>query len=198
VTNASMPLIGFTGYARSGKDSAGQALLDVGWERRSFADRLREFLLALDPIVAWSCGAPVRVSDVIGDIGWERAKDSFPEIRSLLQRCGTDAGRKVLGEDVWVGATLRDLDPARAVVVTDVRFPNEARAIQAAGGLVVRITRPGVGPATAPDGSVHVSETSMDDFPVDAVIRNGSTLASLRMSVWDLANIDVETVRDAA
>lgn len=181
-----VPLIGLSGYARSGKDTAGRALVDLGWERRSFADRLREFLLALDPIAHLGIYAHRRLSDVVADFGWETAKDNIPEVRALLQRCGTEAGRVVLGENVWVDATLRDLDPAQPVVITDVRFPNEAAAIQEAGGIVVRIERAGVGPTVGADGTIHASETAMTTWPFDAVLRNDGTVAELRAAMWDL------------
>jgi hypothetical protein len=180
-------VVGLSGYARSGKDTAAQVLLAAGWERRSFADRLREFLLALDPIVFEDEeGIGWRMSDVVGHLGWEDAKDQSEEVRRLLQRCGTEAGRKVLGEDVWVNATLGDIGTvmyglrgAPPVVITDVRFPNEARAVQDLGGMVIRVNRPGIGPKTAPDGTVHSSETALDDWPFDAVIENDGTLEEL-------------------
>lgn len=185
-------IVGLSGYARSGKDTAAQVLLAAGWERRSFADRLREFLRALNPIVphgyigtepsfnTWS--EPLRVGDLVDAYGWEFAKEEWAEVRELLQRCGTEAGRKVLGEDVWVNATLDDLpDPTKPpVVITDVRFPNEARAVKSLGGMVIRVNRPGIGPKTASDGTIHSSETALDDWPFDAVIENDGTLEDLR------------------
>jgi hypothetical protein len=53
------------------------------------------------------------------------------------------------------------------VVITDVRFINEARAIRKRGGLLVRIERT--------DYDVvdnHVSETELDGWTYDAVVYN--------------------------
>jgi dephospho-CoA kinase len=47
-------IVGISGYARSGKDEAAKALVEMGFERRAFADKLREFLLALNPMVGLS------------------------------------------------------------------------------------------------------------------------------------------------
>jgi dephospho-CoA kinase len=48
-----MQLIGLSGYARSGKDEAAKVLIEeFGFKRIAFADKLRDFLYALDPIVA--------------------------------------------------------------------------------------------------------------------------------------------------
>lgn len=176
-------LVGLSGYARSGKDSAARVLLSAGWQRISFADKLREFLLALDPTVGLDYSSwdypELKLSKVVALVGWEQAKDEVPEVRSLLQRCGTEAGREVLGENVWVDAALKDFTGLPPAVVTDVRFPNEARAIKGRGGVVIRVTRQGIGPKVGSDGSIHASETALDDWAFDGVIRNNGTLHDL-------------------
>lgn len=64
------------------------------------------------------------------------------EIRLVLQTHGTDV-RRVEDPDYWVRKALEKADEVlasgRAAVITDVRFPNEAMAIKAGGGLVVRL-----------------------------------------------------------
>ncbi len=189
-------LVGLSGYARSGKDTAAKVLTEGSWVRESFADRLRAFLLALDPIVDGEVDSygegccdmcysvvheikPTRLSEIIHRVGCERAKDDYAEVRELLQRCGTEAGRKVLGADVWVNAVFADWDGSTPVVVTDVRFPNEAEAIVKRGGIVLRVERPGVGPRTDDWGNVHPSETALDDWDFDRVIANDGSLDDL-------------------
>ena len=164
-----MELIGFSGYARTGKDEASKALEEFGYKRVAFADKLRNFLYALNPKVSGN----VRVRDVILTHGWAGYKDTRygSEIRSLLQKLGTEAGRNVMGENIWVDATLAGLDPQGKYVITDCRFPNEARAVQESGGKLYRIHREGVGPAND-----HSSETSLDDWKFDGVILNEGTL----------------------
>ena len=166
-------ILGFTGVLRSGKDSAAAALLEDGATRVSFADVIRDFLYRLNPAVVHH-GVTYRLALLVDALGWEVFKDTYPEVRALLQRCGTDAGRKVLGDDVWVNAAMAGLPPGD-VVVSDVRFPNEADAIRAGGGFIVRVERPGY---TAPEGA-HASETAMDGYPHDYAIHNGGTLEQL-------------------
>jgi hypothetical protein len=178
-------IIGVSGYLRSGKDSAGQALVADGFHHASFAAKLKDFLYAVNPWVEIQGSKSFRVRNVVDAHGWEYAKDQFPEVRALLQRVGTDAGRKVLGENVWVDAVMRDL-PQRPVVFTDVRFPNEAKAIQDAGGAVVRITRPGFTPG--PDA--HVSETALDDFRFDYHVTNSGTLDDLHSAIRGIAAME--------
>ncbi|AWY07629.1 deoxynucleoside monophosphate kinase [Streptomyces phage Yosif] len=174
-------LIGLSGYAGSGKDEAAASLVAGGWRRDAFADRLRRCLYALNPFIpTYPDVGLVRLANLVDAYGWDRAKREFPEIRSLLQRYGTEAGREILGENIWVDALFADFEPeAEALVITDVRFPNEAQRVSEAGGVMVRINRPGVGPATAPDGSVHKSDVALDDWDFDAVVDNDGTIEDL-------------------
>lgn len=181
-------LIGLSGYARSGKDEAAQALVAGGWHQAAFADKLRDFLLALDPVLPSPRGGqPVRLSRIVNHRGWEYAKTYYPETRILLQRAGTEAGRSILGEDVWVNALFHDHSTTPALVITDVRFPNEAQAIIDRGGRVLRIERPGCGPAGALGGLVHESETVLDSWSFDGVIINDGSIANLHDKTLDAA-----------
>lgn len=185
-------LIGLAGYARSGKDTAAEALIELGYERRAFADKLKDLLAYLNPIVEADafescdcCGLQVefeRVNDHLR-FGWEGAKNTY-EIRELLQRLGVGA-REILGDTVWVDAALDDLpDSTKRVVVTDVRFPNEADAIRAIGGKVYRVERDGVGPVNG-----HVSETALDLYAFDGVIPNDGTVEDLHKLMRRLASV---------
>ncbi len=174
-------LIGLWGYAGAGKDTAAEALVADGWTRAAFAGPVYTALLALDPKVAdhgW------RVSDVVHEQGWDSAKRSYPEVRRLLQRMGTEAGRRVHGENVWIDALFRTVDPGQRVVITDVRFENEAKAIYVRGGLVVEIFRPGVGPANG-----HASEVRLPDGAIDRTIRNDGTVAELHAKMRRIAGL---------
>jgi hypothetical protein len=71
------------------------------------------------------------------------------------------------------------------VVITDGRFRNEIEAVQVAGGVALRIIRPGSGlSAAAEAGGVkgHQSERELNeiaDDEFDAVIYNDGTLEQL-------------------
>lgn len=174
-------LVGVSGYARSGKDTVGQALVDRGWWHASFAAKLKAFLYAINPQVVQN-GITYRLAGLVDAYGWERAKDEFPEIRKLLQRTGTDAGRKVMWDSLWVDAAMRDV-PDWPTVFTDTRFPNEADAIRARGGIIIRVDRPGVGPATDENGHVHESETALDHYDFDYRLDNDGTIEQLQQAV---------------
>ncbi|WP_405799514.1 hypothetical protein [Streptomyces sp. NBC_01506] len=183
-------IVGLSGYSRSGKNEAAEALVQHGWSQAGFADKLREFLLALNPVIPGPVGVGnVRLQLLIADAGWEYAKDSYPEVRALLQRAGTEAGRRVLGADVWVDALFRAHAGAPALVITDCRFPNEAQAVADRGGVMIRVERPGVGPARDRVGRVHESETSLDDWSFDHILVNDGTVRDLHLKLHGVADL---------
>lgn len=180
-----MQVIGFCGYAGSGKDEAAKALVELGWERIAFADPIREIALAIDPIVSMK---GFRLATLVRRHGWTKAKE-LGEVRRLLQRIGTEAGRNILGEFFWseIGHN-RAIDCGKNVVFTDVRFHNEVEMIRELGGKIIRIVRPGVGPANG-----HESELAIDEIETDAVIQNEGSSEELWEKVRSLV-IHIERV----
>jgi hypothetical protein len=118
--------------------------------------------------------------------------NSLMTVRDFLQKLGTDAIRDSLHENTWVNATMIDYKKESSEcgiskigtivncvdypnwIITDTRFPNEAEAIKKAGGIVIRINRPGVQPINP-----HPSETSLDDWSFDAVINNDGDVSDI-------------------
>jgi len=176
-------IIGLTGYAQSGKDTVAKILVEnYGYTRVAFADKIREFLYETNPMYDSMAGEPVFVKAKVDRDGWENAKKS-PHIRRLLQNSGV-AARKIFGEDFWVNQVFKDIDPSSNIVITDVRFSNEAEAIKlitqftGIGSQVWRIKRIGVDAVNA-----HVSESQMDDYPVDQIFTNNSSIEDLELMV---------------
>lgn len=175
------PIIGLIGKKRSGKDTFAHAL--PGYTRVAFADPLRQAALALDPFVGRPAlpgrlapQADVRLSDVVDAIGWEAAKDYVPEVRRILQRFGTESIRAI-DPEFWIRAGVQTIQATDGpVVVTDVRYPNEADAIAALGGSLIRITRPGF----TSEGDPHPSESALDGYRVNFTIANDGTVEALQ------------------
>jgi hypothetical protein len=170
-------IIGLSGYARSGKDTAADRLVnDHGFTRHSFAAPMKEAMYILNPIVSSDSIGNFRYQGLVDVYGLDSAKESNPEIRRLLQVFGTEVGRSMFGNNFWVDLTLNNIKEGN-VVISDVRFKNEADAIKKAGGQVWRINRNGIGPVTD-----HSSEIDLDDYNFDYIIDND-------YSVMDLHNV---------
>lgn len=168
-------IIGLTGYAQSGKDTLANILMDkYGYRRIAFADTIREFLYEVNPMVA--CSPTGYLKDLVNLVGWDKAKQE-PQVRRLLQDLGVTA-RKLIDEDIWVKIALRNLSAGDRVVITDVRFENEAKSISALGGQLWRVKRPGVDAVNA-----HISETQLDGYRVDQIFLNNSTVEDLQLLV---------------
>ncbi len=184
-----MEIIALSGYARSGKDEAAAVLVEeFGFTRVAFADKLRDALYALNPIVDMNRlysetepdGPPIYLQEVIDHYTWDHYKEShfYPEIRRLLQRMGTEMGRQTLWDSIWVDAAFANVPSNAKVVVTDARFENEAQAVLDRGGKVWRVKRTGVGPFND-----HPSETSLDKWAFDTVIDNDASLSAFHKKV---------------
>lgn len=143
--------IGLIGKMRAGKDTAAAALIrEFDGSILKFADPLYEMQTAIYEIL----GQPV-----------EGEKD-----RRLLQLLGTEWGREK-DPDIWVKTLIRRAPgfPGN-VYVTDVRFPNEAKALHEAGYTIFRIERPDserIAAGAFSEG--HASETSINNIPDECI-----------------------------
>src|SRR5690606_4847856 len=117
-------------------------------------------------------------SDLIRAVGYVEAK-AVPEVRRLLQSLGTEAGRNMVGENVWVNIMARKIDDHRGaghpVVVTGIRFPNEVQMIEELGGQAVWIERPGT-QAPTESAAAHASENAVSAADFHSTLLNDSTL----------------------
>lgn len=187
-----MRLIGLNGFKGSGKDTAygfikaAIAPSDSVAYRVAFADKLKyAALLALKvgPDDALEFADDLKADgDIAVGIGGNFAFGITG--REYLQGFGV-AGRAIFGVDFWVDQVLpRTRAGLEAeylwvdvLVVTDVRFPNEAERVTELGGEVWQIRRPG----EESDG--HESEQRLPDDLVDRVIHNDGTLDEFEVAV---------------
>lgn len=187
-------IVGLTGKVGSGKDTAGHVLVKYrGFTRVSFAEPLRQCVLALDPIIERRLAYDplgemeyLRLSWFVTQLGWDESKKK-PEVRRLLQRMGTEAGRNILGQSIWVDLALRQMqDTTRHYVVTDCRFVNEAAALRSVGAVLWRVDRPGAGLVGA--AGAHPSEVELELIQPDLRLINDSSLEALEGLI--LAHVD--------
>lgn len=191
-------LIGIVGYARHGKNAVGAILADHGVQNTAFADAIRRFALAVNPLIETSFASEpgqvpihygIRLSVLVAQYGWDECKQKFPDVRQTLQRIGTEGGRKVLGRETWIRPVMSVFEinciNGKQTAITDVRFLNEGEAILERYGVILRVTR------YNDDGSMydngigidHPSERDIDKFVPDYEIRNDGSLGDLRTNV---------------
>jgi hypothetical protein len=92
------------------------------------------------------------------------AKKLAKSPRELLQFFGTEYVRQAQ-DDYWIQRLLVDVSGLQRVLVPDTRFLNEAKALKAAGGLIIKVFRIDLASA---DG--HASETEMAQIEPDLLI----------------------------
>lgn len=106
--------------------------------------------------------------------------------RELLQLLGTEFGRKLIRESIWVDIAMQKVDRYAAagigVVITDVRFDNEAQAVRGRGGVVWRVTR-STASCLSKSAASHASESGISPEFVDLTIPNDGSLVDLRTAV---------------
>lgn len=173
-------IIGLTGYAGVGKDAFAEALRDLaGFRCIAFSDPLHQMAMVLNPLLTNGDDHLYTYREAIEEHGYTEAKKRNPGLRRYLQVLGTEAGRDILGENIWVNvaeATIRrNTTEGAHTAVTGVRYPNEAWLVLDLGGMVIRVDRPGYKTSNG-----HTSDTSVDEVPVNRVIMNDGSLDDLR------------------
>jgi hypothetical protein len=192
-------IIGLTGKKRRGKDTvAAHLVANHDFKRYGFADKVKAYLYAINPIIYQGDSDETRYQDLVDDMGIEAAKE-IPEIRALLQRTGTEAGRSIFWKDFWVDILFRQLEEdymayntglderrlqtSKGIVISDVRFDNEAERIMQYGGHVIRVVSSREG-LPAPDD--HASEKDIASHLISGTIHNNGSFEELYRSIDEM------------
>ena len=146
-----MMIIGVAGFAGSGKGSVSDSLVDrYGFTKVSFADTLKD---SVSVIFGWKRHLLEGDTDESREFREKPDKwwsDNFGyEVtpRLMLQKMGTEAGRNVFHNDIWIHSVFRKISRlnrelgVKKFVIPDTRFPNEIKNIKKAGGKVIRVIR---------------------------------------------------------
>jgi len=198
-----MMVVGLVGFIGSGKGTAGDILTKIGFQKHSFAGPLKD---AVSVIFGWD--REMLEGETKESRAWREQPDEFwskvmgrPYTpREALQKMGTEAGRNIFHNDLWIEALQRRIKGN--TVITDVRFQNEMQFVKKNGGIIIEIAR-----GTAPDwydtarlaneGSlkdivamkqygIHESEWKWIGQGIDYVIHNDGTIGDLKKN---LANV---------
>lgn len=199
-------IIGFVGFIGSGKDTAADYLVNFhGFRRDSFANTLKDAVAAVfgwDRVLLEGRTKEAREWREQVDTWWaERLNMPNLTPRLMLQLWGTEVCRNGFHDDIWIASLENKMRKTTDnIVISDVRFPNEIKAIHNAGGIVVRIKR-GDDPewyqdaVNANEGSknmswlisrdrltrlgIHASETSWVGGDIDHIVYNNTTIDEL-------------------
>ena len=163
--------IGLHAKKRAGKDTLARMISDR-WNYGvvAFADPLYAAIRAMFPHIPEVC--------------WDDRNTPVSylgrSVNQLLQTLGTEWGRNMVAEDVWVKAAsvaagqMRARHPLKGIVFSDVRYENEAEFIIANGGKIICIES-GRGVKI----NEHSSEQGIPDKYIHARIKNDSTVEAL-------------------
>ena len=154
-------IIGLTGRKGCGKSTVGRIIAEeFDYAIKSFATPIKLMLSAMG-----------LTKDQLYD---PKLKElTIPEFgkspRELCQLLGTEFGRMLVSQNIWVTSLKKHLDADKNYVIDDVRFENEAVMIRAMGGVIVRVIR-GI---PQPDDE-HISEDGLDSELINYEINNRS------------------------
>jgi hypothetical protein len=195
-------IIGICGLIGSGKGTVGDILVEQGFTKVSFADKLKD---GVATIFGWN--RAMLEGDTDESRNWREQPDDFwtqetgrkitPRI--VLQEFGTECMRDGFDDSIWVSLLKKQmLDNPGDYVVPDVRFRNEQDMIRELGGEIWRVQRGDVpewygcamldnttGGNLMESYDVHVSEYKWIDMnnKFNTTIYNNSTLEQLKQLV---------------
>jgi len=165
-------IIAFSGKYGTGKDSAADAVIRrLGGVHLKFATALKR-----------SCAIITGMSeeDQFSENGKCKMIPGLDMSVARFQQLHGTIARVHIHPDIWVIPVMNQCRQLTAAgtfcVISDCRFPNEADAIRAAGGIVIRLNRRAdliSSKSIAGRDPLHASETALDDYPnFDLVIEN--------------------------
>lgn len=155
--------------------------MNEGWQLIKFADGLKEMLRAYFRFVG------LNESQIEAHIEGPQKELSTPLLcgqstRWAVQTLGTEWGRKLIADNLWVQAALAKAMLYPRVVISDCRFPNEAQAVKAQGGTIIRVERDGL------TVDSHPSEQLIADIPADYTILNNTTIEDFQQRILELTS----------
>jgi hypothetical protein len=167
-------IIGLCGKKQCGKSTTACGLVAGGFVELSFAGPLKAACAAIFGFTDEQLNGALKE---VPDAKWGVSP------RQVMQRFGTDLMRKYSNlvvpikdpEDIWLtvmAKRIASLPDGTNVVISDVRFENEAAFVRKLGGFIIKIDRPDL---VASD--VHASEAL--EFDADMVIVNDGSIADL-------------------
>ena len=170
--------IGLCGKKGSGKSYVAENLRDMrGAKIMRFADCLKDMMR----VMGFSEG---QINGNLKEVACDMLNGKTP--RYAMQTLGTEWGRNLLHENIWVDMLVAKANKeAGIVVVDDVRFPNEIKAIRDNGGVVAWVERISI----YEGDDEHSSETSVGSADCDVWIDNTLPISEVITNVEGWARL---------
>lgn len=161
-------IIGLTGKKQSGKSTVASYLeQEHVFLPMAFATPLKTALVVM---FGWS------ERHMEGDL--KEVIDPLTGVtpRHAMQTLGTEWGRNLIHPDIWLRLMEHNIkaNPNTDIVITDVRFENEATLIRNLGGVIVHVSR------ESEHVDLHQSEAGIKiDEARDYIVRNDKDIPAL-------------------
>jgi hypothetical protein len=175
-------IIGFHGPAFSGKDTAASAIKKTypDTEVFAFAGPLKEACKILFNFSDAQLYDPILKEQI--DKRWGKSP------RQILQWLGTDILRNMINEDFFIMNMRQRIEDSEAdnIVISDVRFDNEAEFIRSLEGKVVKIERNG---AKTTEHSGHITEKGISPNLINAIVKNDTSIEEFQNRIQLVAKL---------
>lgn len=186
-----MKILGIGGRARSGKNTTGEIISEEFGDQyhclvTAFANpvkRAAQQMFGLTEEETWN-------DDLKDTVHWYWGIT----MREMFQKVGTEGGRDIFGDNLWVDRLKLEIDQfeyqnktdkEELIVITDVRFINEIQMIKEYGYLIW-VDNNKI--ALNEEAASHRSENNINSSMVDTIIHNNGTIEHLRSNVLPAVN----------
>lgn len=183
-----MKLYGITGKKGHGKDTFARLVVEADgtFVVTHFAKALKQMIPRIFGVTANQLNdpdlkevpltSPIEIDSFLPAMRSETGLNIQPagriarSPREIMQLFATEYVRKAQW-DYWVQRLIADISTYERVLIADVRFPNEEKAIRDAGGKIIKIVK--IDAPLVIDG--HASETEIDKIEPDLLVgvKNG-------------------------
>ena len=149
-------IIGLAGPKGVGKSTYANQLVFDMYKTREWSDAIR--------IISFASPLKEMLGCIVHKDYIEDKERIIPNLgvsaRHCLQTLGTEWGRNLISDSIWIDITRHRIEESDATVfiIDDVRFDNEAEMIRDMGGEVWKLSRSGVN-----EDDAHISESGVSD-----------------------------------
>ena len=154
-------IIGISGKIGSGKDTIAREIIknfpEYNFRRVSFGYNVKK-------IVSILTGIDMRTI-LSRKIKTQYLEEWGMTVGEMFQVVGTDAIRDTLVNEAWIYSLYNNIKDGENIIITDVRFENEAYSILNRGGYIIRINGDPIKINKNDKRKLqHQSEIELDDF----------------------------------